>query len=113
MAEFIAKVTVVVADGGPAVDTVVRIPPAFGRWTLIAVPIDSGGADPISLSIYYRIGDTWYPSNPPGSATNMTLNQANVVTRNDLVSDIRVRLTPGATAPDGNVDLSLSGVREG
>lgn len=110
MAEVLFNTTITtLTDGGPPVVTDFNVAQNIeGNWTLAIRPNDSGPADPTSVKIDRLIlGE----ADELVATVAMTDNQLNLFDQAETFTRLRVTLTPGATAPDGGVDVQLIGNR--
>lgn len=110
MREFINRFPVTLLAAG-SVELVVSIPNGFKRWTLVVVPINTAASpDPVTFELQYPANGSFFPRNPAGTGT-LLVNQANVITSEDLIERVKVKITCGATKPDGDAVVELSGAR--
>ena len=102
----IPNADLVTAGANNPVSVVVPIPVGAMRWTLLTVPKDGGAAPDPTFLVEYDVGGGFFPTNPATSGTAVR-NQANVLTREDVVVKIRVTVTNGASIIDGDVLIRL------
>ena len=111
MSEFssnhdIPNAELVAATPGGTVERIVPIPVAADRWTLLIVPIDgAAGPDP-TFDLEYDVGGAFFPTNPATSATAKR-DEANIITREDVVNRVKVKITNGGTVIIGDVLIRL------
>lgn len=108
MAEFAGAFDLAPGDLSPstAVEVEIPVPPAAHRWSLYITPKDSGSAPDPATVLQYGIGGSFYPTNPPSSMAAV-MNTANIVTREDVVNRLKLIITPGASVPDGGIEIRL------
>ena len=111
MKEFVERFTLA-PGAGETIEQVIKIPLAFPRWTLHSVPIDSGpaSATEITYELQYWVVGGYYTRNPAGSAA-MILNRDNVITSEDVVEQVKIKITVGTPAPSGGIVIDLYGGR--
>jgi len=105
--EFVSKHDILVADwnGLSPVERIIKIPVSAARWTLLITPFDSGPASDPTADLEYDIGNDQFLATNPASSVVAVIGTANVVTREDVVNRIKLKLTPSVAAPNGNSGL--------
>lgn len=82
----------------------VTIPISAVRWTFLVVPKNTAGAPPDpNFALEYGVDGTFYPANPPTGPTPVVKNAVNILTKENVVNLVRVKITNGATLIDGDV----------
>jgi len=108
----IPNAELVAAGIGGTVERTIRIPPAAGRWTLQIVPVDGGAAaDPTFVLEYDVGGNVFVPINPAAAGTALR-DKTNVITREDVVTRVKAKVTNGASVIAGDVLIRLYESRE-
>ena len=70
------------------------------RVTCLIVPIHAGAGDPTAtVEVYYLVNGVWRRRNPGGTG-NLNINEANVITSEDVVLGMRVVVAKTGTNPD-------------
>jgi len=101
-------VTLVASD---VVEQVLTIPPSFRRWTLVAVAKNvSASPGAVTFELQYLIDGAYYKRNPAGSGP-LAINEANVITSEDVVQKVKLKITCAGAKPDGDAVIELWGAR--
>lgn len=118
MSEFVKSFDIspsAVAAAGPGgqVTADIAIPAAAKRWTLLVVPKDTGTATAgPAVELQYAINGEFFVIDPPGPPTSIALNELAIITREDVVSRVRLIFDlPGGTLFNGGIQIHLNIVR--
>jgi hypothetical protein len=86
------------------------VPSNIRRWTLAITPThtdDEVTPGALTFELEYWDGkDSYRPTNPVTSGT-LSLNSANIITREDVIDKFRCRITNEAPRVDGEYRLNL------
>ena len=101
------------AGGTGTIEKEIPIPPAAKRWTLLVKPEHVVGPPTPNITgvLQYAMRGVFCTTNPPSAAVPFNTNEIGIVTREDVVSRVKIIFTLAADPadqPDQGIKIDLN-----
>jgi len=112
----IPNADIIAAGVGSTIEKEIAIPAGASRWTIHIVPktIGAGPFNDPTFNLQYHVGNGEFFDTNPATSNPALVNKTNVITREDMVSRIKVQMTnPPTNLQDGDTLVRLFMDRSG